>query len=161
METLEIALLILAFLLSIAGIIGCFLPIIPGPPLSFLGLLTYNFISTSELTSNTLIIWFFVSLAVTVLDLIIPVWGAKRFGGSSYGIYGSGIGLVAGLFFFPPIGLIVGPFIGAYIGELLHGKTGKEALRASLGSFIGFLTGTFVKLIACFAMLYLIIADLV
>lgn len=133
----------------IVGIAGCFLPIIPGPPISFVGLLLLEFTTKSPFEANTLWTWAFIMAAVTALDYIVPVYGTKRFGGTKRGVWGSTIGLVVGLFFFPPIGIIVGPFIGAFVGEMSTGKsTNKAALRSALGSFVGFLVGTLLKLIA-------------
>ena len=81
-------------------------------------------------------------------DTVIPVWGTKRFGGSKWGVWGSTIGLIAGLFL-GPWGVILGPFVGAVVFELLGGKPSREAIRAGWGSFIGLLSGTIIKLICC------------
>ncbi len=134
-------------ILMITGIMGCILPLIPGPPLNYLGLLMLNFTSGYQFSNRFLLIWAFVTVAVFALDYIIPVWGTKKFGGSKQGVWGSVIGLVAGLFFFPPFGIIIGPFAGAVAGELIAGKDSGAALKAGFGSFIGFLTGTIVKLV--------------
>lgn len=136
----------LGVVLTISGIAGCILPFIPGPPLSFLALLTLLAINENEFSARFLGIWLVITIAVTLLDYYVPVWGTKKFGGSSKGIWGATIGLFAGIFFFPPFGLIAGPFIGAFIGELIGGKDTRTALRSGFGSFVGFLAGTIMKL---------------
>ncbi len=133
----------------VVGVTGCFLPIIPGPPISFISLLLLEFTQKSPLDSDTLWTWGLITAAVTALDYIVPVYGTKKFGGTKRGVWGSTIGLVIGLFFFPPFGIIIGPFVGAFLGEMSTGKsTNKAALRSAFGSFIGFLVGTLLKLIA-------------
>lgn len=133
------------------GLAGCFLPVIPGPPVSFLGLLLLSFtgfVQETRADQLVAILWIsaFAAILVSILDNLVPVWGAQRFGASKWGIIGATVGLVAGLFF-GPIGLIAGPFIGAVGGELLAGKKGKASLRAGLGSLIGFLSGIAMKLL--------------
>ncbi len=135
-------------LLMIAGIAGCVLPVIPGPPLSYIGLLMLHFTTRYQFSTTFLVIWGIVTVVVYVIDYLIPVWGTKRFGGSKRGVWGSLIGLVIGLFFFPPFGIIIGPFLGAVIGELTAGKDHGSALKSGFGSFMGFLLGTLLKLIA-------------
>jgi uncharacterized protein YqgC (DUF456 family) len=88
------------------------------------------------------------------LDYIIPAWGTKKFGGSRFGVWGSIIGLFAGLLFFPPFGIIVGPFAGAVIGELVAGQNTESALRSGFGSFAGLLLGTLIKLTVSGLMLW-------
>jgi uncharacterized protein len=157
---MDIALLIIGFILILAGIVGCILPVIPGPPLSFAGLLLLHFTSYVDLTAFTLIITALAAIVVTVLDYIIPVWGTKKAGGSKWGTRGSGIGLIIGLFF-SPIGIFVGPFLGALLGELLFHFTKKnddpknikikKSLKAAFGSFVGIMFGIVVKIIvSCF-----------
>ncbi|RIJ50763.1 DUF456 domain-containing protein [Maribellus luteus] len=135
-------------LFMIAGIAGCVLPVIPGPPLSYIGLLMLHFTTRYQFSTTFLVIWGIVTVVVYVIDYLIPVWGTKRFGGSKRGVWGSLIGLVIGLFFFPPFGIIIGPFLGAVIGELTAGKDHGSALKSGFGSFMGFLLGTLLKLIA-------------
>lgn len=135
-------------LFMIAGIAGCVLPVIPGPPLSYIGLLILHFTTRYQFSTTFLVIWGIVTVVVYAIDYFIPVWGTKRFGGSKRGVWGSLIGLVIGLFFFPPFGIIIGPFLGAVIGELTAGKDHRSALKSGFGSFMGFLLGTLIKLIA-------------
>lgn len=145
---MDIVLIILGVICTVVGILGCFLPIIPGPPISFLGLMLIHWTESVDLDSNTLWLWGFVMAAVTALDYIVPVYGTKKFGGTKRGVWGSTLGLIAGLFFFPPFGIIIGPFVGAFLGEMSASPDSKKALRAAFGSFLGFLVGTLLKLIA-------------
>ncbi|MBK6346332.1 MAG: DUF456 domain-containing protein [Bacteroidales bacterium] len=136
----------LGVVLTIAGIAGCILPFIPGPPLSYSALLVLLIVDEQTFTSRFLIVWLLVTTVVTILDYYVPVWGTKKFGGSRKGVWGATIGLVAGIFFFPPFGMIAGPFLGAFLGELIEGKDTQAALRSGFGSFIGFVAGTVMKL---------------
>ena len=145
---------VISGILLIVGIIGCILPVIPGPAISFSSLLLLQLKSTPPFTSE-LLIWFgVIMIIVTALDYIVPAYGTKKLGGSKSGIRGSIVGLVLGIFFFPPIGIIIGPFIGAVVGELMIGKSSNVAFRSGLGSFIGFLTSTLLKLIYSFVVGY-------
>lgn len=138
----------LGIIFIIGGIIGSVLPVLPGPPLSYVGLLLLHFTERYQFSSRFLIIWAIITAAVYALDYIIPAYGTKRYGGSKRGVWGSVIGLVIGLFFFPPLGIIIGPFVGAVIGELTLGLDSRTAFRSGFGSFMGFLAGTLMKLIA-------------
>ena len=137
----------LGVLFIISGILGCVLPIIPGPPLSYIGLLLLHFTERYSFSTKFLVIWAVITVVVYAIDYVIPVWGTKKFGGSKRGVWGSMIGLLIGLFFFPPFGIIIGPFAGAVVGELTAGKESKAALKSGFGSFVGFLAGTMLKLI--------------
>ena len=143
----------------ILGILGCFLPLLPGPPLSYLGLIAIHLTSKIDFSSKFLISWGIIIILVSILDYLIPLWGTKFFGGSKYGVWGSMAGLLAGLFI-PPFGVIVGPLIGAIAGEMLAGNT-QNALKAGLGSFMGFLATTLVKLLVSLIMLYYFLEALI
>ena len=155
---MDYVLIISGGVLLIAGIIGCFLPVLPGPPLAFFGLLIQQLKSISPFSNRFIIIFLTITILVTVLDYVIPVYGTKKFGGSKYGVWGSIAGLLIGLWF-GPLGIIAGPFIGALIGELIVSKDSTIAMKAAIGSFIGFLAGTFLKLMVCFAMVWYWIAS--
>ena len=143
----------------IMGIAGCLLPMLPGPPLSYLGLIAIHFSSKIDFSSKFLISWGIIVILVSILDYVIPIWGTKYFGGSKYGVWGSMAGLLAGLFI-PPVGIIIGPFLGAVVGEMLAGNK-QNALKAGFGSFIGFLAGTIVKLLVSLIMLYYFVTVLI
>lgn len=144
---MDITLAILSGLLIFIGIIGSILPVLPGTPLCWLGLLVLHFSKYADYTTTFLVVMAAVMIVVSVLDYFIPVWGTKRFGGSKAGVVGSTIGLIGGLFF-GPIGIIFGPFLGAFLGEMLVNKTAfKQAMKSATGSFIGFLLSTGLKLV--------------
>lgn len=150
---MEIFLIVVAAILIIAAILGCFLPVIPGPPMGYIGILILHFTDSVNLSNAVLIGLLIATIIVQLSDYFLPIWFTKKFGGSKFGIVGSTLGLIAGLFF-PPVGIIVGPIIGAILGELASGKIFKEACKSGLGSFIGFITTTGAKLIVCFVFLY-------
>ena len=147
----ELTMLILAALAIVAGIIGCFVPIIPGPIGAYSGLLCM--IPTSKSPSVTMFVVFGVLTALaTVLDSVVPAIGAKKFKCSKWGIWGCTIGTIIGIFFFP-VGLLLGPFLGAVAGELIARKPLAMAAKGGLGAFLGFLAGVFIKVVACLLML--------
>jgi uncharacterized protein YqgC (DUF456 family) len=138
-----------AIILMILGIIGCLLPVLPGPPLSFVGILLLHFSRFAEFSRERLIILAIIAVVVTILDYIVPIWGTRRFGGSKYGVRGATVGLIIGLLL-GPAGIIVGPFLGAFVGELIYKDDVNYALKAGFGSLLGFLTGVGLKLAASF-----------
>lgn len=157
---MDIFLLILAALLLLVAFLGCVLPVLPGLPLAYVALLLLHFTDYVDYSVSFLVIWGVVVLVIQVLDAIVPAWGTKRVGGSKWGMWGSAIGIVVGLFL-GPWGIIVGPFLGAVLGELLHGKEAVVALKAGFGSFLGFLVGTIAKLIVVGFFIYYYIVALV
>lgn len=157
---MDIFLIIVAGILLILGFAGCILPILPGVPLAYIGILLLHFTSEVQFSTQFLIIWAVIVVIVQVLDYYIPIWGTKRFGGSKWGTVGSAIGVIAGLFF-GPWGIILGPFAGAVIGELLSGRASADAVKAGFGSFVGFLLGTVAKLVVCGFLIYYYIKELI
>ena len=153
-------LLIFAIILMLFGIIGCLVPVLPGPPLSFLGLVLLQFTKFADFSAGILITMALIALVVTVLDYIVPVWGTRKFGGSKYGIRGAAVGLIIGLFL-GPVGIIVGPFVGAVVGELIFKDDLKYAFKAGFGSLLGFLTGIGLKLAASFVMTFYFVKELI
>lgn len=151
---MDILIYVISGILMLIGIIGCFLPIMPGPPLSYVGLLLLQLTEPAPFTINFLLLWAVLTVVAQGLDYVVPTYGTKRYGGSRAGVWGSVGGLIIGLLFFPPFGIIIGPMIGAFVAELMTGRNRKDALRSAWGSFVGFLLGTLIKLIACFMMTY-------
>jgi uncharacterized protein YqgC (DUF456 family) len=143
---MDTVLIILGLCLMLLGIAGSFLPILPGPLTSWLGLLVLSFTKSVAVDSGLLISTFVLALLIFLLDFVIPALGAKRYGGSRYGMIGTTLGLIVGLVSPIPLGIIIGPFVGALIGEILHQNDSKQALRAAYGSFMGFLSSTFIKM---------------
>jgi uncharacterized protein len=153
-------LIISGIILLLAGLAGCVLPALPGPPLSYIALLLLNFTGKYQFSNKFLIIWLIITAVVVILDYMVPVWGAKKFGASKRGVWGSIIGVVLGLFIFPPFGIIIGPFLGAVIGEMTTGKETGTALKAGFGSFAGLMTGMLLKLVASGMMTWYFIKEL-
>tara|TARA_R110002074_G_scaffold170118_1_gene332384 strand:- start:5761 stop:6183 length:423 start_codon:yes stop_codon:yes gene_type:complete len=139
---MDIILIFIAFLFMLLGIIGSFLPILPGPLTSWLGLLIAYFTDAIPMDRSFLIITLIIALFIWLLDYIIPAMGTKRFGGTRYGMIGTSFGLIVGIIAPIPGGIIVRPFVGALMGELLNKSDSKTASRAAFGSFVGFLTST-------------------
>lgn len=148
---MDVLWLTLGIILMLVGLAGSILPFLPGPPLCFLALLIQQLQSTPPYTTDFLLTWGAITVVILVLDYVIPLYGTKRFGGTKYGMWGCAIGLVAGLWL-GPAGLVIGPFVGAFAGELIGNARSQHALRAALGSFAGFVFGTLLKLVACFVM---------
>lgn len=157
---LDIALLVIGFCLMLVGILGSFLPVLPGTPLSWVGLLLL--VLTDAVPND----WWFlgitlgIAIIVFAIDYIIPAVGTKKFGGSTAGMIGTTVGLLVAIIF--PVlgifGIVVWPFIGALVGELINKADQKTALKAAFGSFIGFLTGTFLKFLVTVIFLGLFIS---
>jgi uncharacterized protein YqgC (DUF456 family) len=150
---MELFLVLMALLLMLLGILGSFLPVIPGPLTSWAGLLVLHFTEGVELSRTFLIVTLLVAVFIYVLDYVIPAIGTKRFGGSRAGMIGTTLGLVVGIFSPIPFGIIIGPFIGALVGEMMHRNDMNKAVKAAFGSFLGFIASTFLKFIV--AIIYL------
>jgi hypothetical protein len=144
----------------VIGIIGCLVPALPGPPISFLGLLFLHLSKFGQFTTPTLIIFGSIAVVVTVLDYIVPLWGTKKFGGSKYGTKGATVGLIVG-FFLGPLGIIMGPLIGAFVGEMIFKDDISYAFKAGFGSLLGFLTSIGLKLAASLVMTFYFIKELI
>jgi len=153
---------IIGSILMIVGFVGCVLPVLPGPPISFIGLFLLALVQrfSPPLTVTLMIIMAVMAIAVSAMDYVIPSLGAKRYGASKWGIWGSVIGMIVGIFFFPPFGMLIGAFLGAIAGEWLKGKRGWAALRAGQGILMGVILGVVVKLAASGVMTYYFIRAL-
>ncbi len=155
-------LIIVAVVLALIGLVGAIVPGVAGPPFSFLGLLAMSFVNGIDYSARFLLVMGIIGAVVFALDYAVPVLGTKKFGGSKAGVRGSTIGLILGLivtFIFPVgfIAVLLGPFIGAYIGEKSVGTLDHKAWKAAFGSFMGFLLGTGLKVIyACVCIFYIV-----
>lgn len=151
--------IILGIVLCVVAIAGSLLPLLPGPPVAFVGLLLQQFREPNPFESKFLFIWGGIVVLTLVLDYLVPIWGTKKFGGTKYGVWGCTLGFLAA-FWLGPWGVIIGPFAGAFIGEMIAKQDSKNALKAAMGSFVGFLMGSFLKLVVCFFLLYYIIESI-
>lgn len=158
---MDLILIAFASLLMVLGIIGSFLPIIPGPLTSWLGLLVLYLTEAIPINWTFLIITLIIAVSIWVLDYIIPSIGAKKFGGSKYGVIGTNIGLLVGLFSPIPGGIIIGPFAGALVGELINDNNSQKALKAAFGSFLGFLTSTLLKFVVALIFFGLFLSEVI
>jgi len=155
-------LIVIAVILGVVGIIGSVVPALPGPPLSWIGLLfMYLWGGTNKAGDNMsltfLLVWLAITIAVTIIDYIVPAYFTKLTGGSKYAGRGAMLGLVVGMIY-PPIGIILGSLGGAFIAELVFAKKdGMESVKSAIGAFLGFLFGTGIKLAASGVMMYYII----
>lgn len=171
---MEALIVIIAVALGFIGLLGCIVPVIPGPPLSYLGLLVLYLwhnpaqdsciaqdacvaLSAGGITGKFMLIWLGITVAVTILDYIVPVLFTKVTGGSKEAVRWSIAGTIIGMLFFPPFGIIIGAFIGAFLGEIIvHNKTLGASLLSGIGSLLGFVFGIGIKFAACGTMMYYI-----
>ena len=132
---MDVLIYVLSFLLLVGGIAGCVLPILPGPPLGYAGLLLLHFTGRADFSTTQLVTWLIIVIILQVVDFVTPLLGSKYTGGTSFGNRGCVAGTLIGMFFLP-WGIIVGPFIGAVAGEMLGGSDLAHAIRAGIGSLI-------------------------
>jgi len=158
---MTVFLIILGLLVSLAGLAGCILPIMPGPPLSFAALVILSFAKNWEPFGATfLIVMGALAALVTILDYVVPAAGAKKYGASRFGFWGSIVGLVVGLFVFSALGMFIGGLVGAVAGELLAGRKRQDALRAGWGAFVGNLFGIGLKMAVSGVMLFFYVKEM-
>lgn len=157
---MEILFIVLSIVLLLGGIAGCVLPILPGVPLAYAGVLLMHWTDKVHFSTSQLIGWLVIVIVLQVLDYISPILGSKYGGGTSHGNRGCMAGTIVGMFFMP-WGIVFGPFLGAVIGEMLGGSDLPRAVRAGIGSLIGFMLGTLLKIFVCFYWLVQCVAVLV
>ncbi len=145
----DILLIILAAVCVVVGAIGTIAPVLPGVPLAWLGLLILKFVPSvkDEISWFLVVLLGIITIVVTVLDNVLPLWGTKKMGGNKKVVWGATIGLLFG-FFLGPWGIIFGPFVGAFLGGLLSGTKFLQAFKHASGAFIGYISGLVVKLIS-------------
>ncbi len=152
--------IILCVLLMLAGIVGSFIPVLPGVPLAWLGLLIYAWVTGFERVSLlAVIIFLVVTLLTLALDFAAPMLGASKYRASKFGIFGAFVGFFIGIIFVPYVGFIVGPFAGAFLGELIAVRKTRQALGSALGALVGFIAGTLFKVIVILVMAGFFIAS--
>lgn len=157
---MDIFLIILSALLMIVGLLGCILPALPGPPVSYIGFLLLHFTDKVQFSTTQILVLLALVVIAQVIDYFIPVLGSKYSGGTKWGSWGAFIGSVLGLFFLP-WGLLLGPFAGAVVGELLGNADMKSALKSGMGALLGFILGTVLKLALCMYFIVLLIRSLI
>lgn len=164
---LEVLLFVVGLILIVVGLVGCIVPVIPGTPLSFAGLIVLwggRGWQAETFGWTEVLVLGIATVVVTILDYVAPVYGAKRFGASKAGIWGSVIGMIVGILgMLPvgPLGMLVGAFAGAWVGELSVGKKGSEALKAAWGVFVGTVVGIVLKLVVSIAITVYWVLELV
>lgn len=168
---MEYLIYLLAVICIIVGIIGDVVPGLPGVPVSYVAMLLLHFFTDIIYPAETLVIYGIVCVVITVVDYFVPIWGTKKFGGTKAGVRGSTIGLIIGVVVLPILGVVIGPFglvgilagpfIGAYIGEKMSGVDDKLAWRSALGSFVGFVAGTLLKVAYSLVIGVVVIKDIV
>ena len=152
---MEIILLSIAALFMILGVLGSFLPVLPGVPLSWIGLLIFFMIPGVGMNYVFLGVTLAIAILFYILNFVIPAMGTKKFGGSKKGMIGATIGLIVGIFAPIPFAILIGPFVGAFIGEILNKSDSRTAGKAAFGSFLGLLASSFMEFIVTFAFLIL------
>ncbi len=150
---------IISFALVILGLFGVFLPLLPGVSFAWLGMLVYAYFTDFQAISLTVVLIFLgLTLLTMAVDIIAPLLGAKKYKASKEGLVGASLGLFLGVFIFGPMGVMLGPLVGAFIGEIISGKRHLDAIKPALGTFIGFLLSSVIKLTVILAILGILIA---
>ena len=157
---MEIFIIVTGLILNAVAIIGCIMPIVPGPLLSLVSVvISYFYLPNTLFGTTVVIVCGVVAFILAAMDYFVPIVASRKFGASKQGIYGGMIGMILGMIFFNVVGLLVGTFLGTIAGDLYAGQTFKNAYRAGIGSFIGFFVSTFLKLSFCIAVFIAYIID--
>ena len=158
---MDVLIIILAVVAGIIGVVGSIIPGLPGPPVSWVGLLLLYIWGPEEMPMRVLVIWGIITVIVSVLDYVVPMYFTKVTGGTRYAERGAMAGLILGMIF-TPIGMILGSFLGALLSEWYYNRKGFwQALKAAVGSFIGFITGTGMKVLVSCIMMWKIVVFLI
>ena len=168
---MEYLIFLLAVVFIIVGIIGDVVPGLPGVPISYAAMILLHFFTDITYTTEALIIYGILCAVITIVDYFVPVWGTKKFGGTKAGVRGSTIGLIVGVVVLPILGIVIGPFgligilagpfFGAYIGEKMTGVDDQLAWRSAIGSFVGFVAGTLLKVVYSLVVGFMVIKDII
>ena len=157
----EILLIILGFGLVLASALAVLVPILPGVQFAWMGILIFAIATNfAFITWKILLIFLALVIFTMVLDFVVPILSAKKYKASRYGAFGSVLGGIFGIFILGPIGVILGPFIGTFLGEILVGKNEKDAAKSAWGTaLLSFFAGTAIKFALIISMLgYMILA---
>ena len=157
---MDIFLIILAGIFIVISIIGSIVPGLPGPPIGMIGVILLHITDKVDISLTTLIVCAVLTILVSILDYYLPIYSTKKFGGSKYAVRGSIIGMVVG-FLFTPIGVILGTFLGAVIGELLNGSDMVNSLKIGSLTFLGTILGLGIKLMLCCSFVFIYVYYLV
>lgn len=168
---MEYLIYLIAIVCIIVGIVGDVVPGLPGVPVSYAAMLLLHFFTDITYSSETLVIYGIICVVITILDYFVPIWGTKKFGGTKAGVRGSTIGLVVSIIVLPLLGIVIGPFgiigilagpfLGAYIGEKMGGVADHLAWRSAFGSFVGFVAGTLLKVVYSIVIGFVVIKDII
>lgn len=153
---------IIAGLLILIGLLGSILPVLPGVALSCVGILVYKIYGDTADLGWWAVILLLIFGAITIFwSYALPIKTTKKFGGTRYGSWGAGIGLIIGIFLAPfgLLSIVITPFFGAFLGEYLKEKELRQALKSAFGTFVGFIVSSGLSIIACFVMLLFFIYD--
>lgn len=157
---MDIFLIILAGIFIVISIIGSIVPGLPGPPIGMIGVILLHITDKVDISLTTLIVCAVLTILVSILDYYLPIYSTKKFGGSKFAVRGSIIGMVVG-FLFTPIGVILGTFLGAVIGELLNGSDMVNSLQIGSVTFLGTILGLGIKLMLCCSFVFIYVYYLV
>lgn len=157
---METILIVIAILLILGGLAGSILPVLPGPPIAYGGILLAHFFTYIHFSTTALILYGVFTALILAVDYVIPAYWVKKTGGTKWGSNGSIIGMLIGIVFFPPVGMLIGTFAGAVIGEVLAGQNQEAAFKSGIATFFGFLAGTFLKVSFCLLILIHLIIKL-
>ena len=168
---MEYLIFLLAVICVVVGIVGDVVPGLPGVPISYAAMLLLHFFTGITYSNETLIIYGVLCAVITIVDYFVPIWGTKKFGGTKAGVRGSTIGLVVGVVVLPILGIVIGPFgligilagpfVGAYIGEKMSGVDDSFAWRSAIGSFVGFVAGTLLKVVYSIVVAVVVVKDII
>lgn len=168
---MEYLIFLLAVVCVIVGIVGDVVPGLPGVPISYAAMLLLHFFTGITYSNETLIIYGVLCAVITIVDYFVPIWGTKKFGGTKAGVRGSTIGLIVGVVVLPILGIVIGPFgligilagpfVGAYIGEKMSGVDDSLAWRSAIGSFVGFVAGTLLKVVYSIVVAVVVVKDII
>ena len=154
----------LGIVLLLVGFVGCVLPVLPGPPISFVGLVLLWWgrgWAATTFSPSVVAVLGGLAVLVTIFDFVVPAIGAKKYGASRAGVWGSLVGMLIGIIYFPPFGMLVGAFLGALLFELMVGKESTDALRAAWGVFAGTIAGIAMKLAVSAAIAFVYVRELI